>query len=64
MRVRVDYVVDVTDGLRRAMRSYYGQSGMASREEVKEWYRLWGRTMDDDLRDPHDSKKGDRHAAK
>lgn len=54
MKVRISYVVDVDDDLRRAMNEYHGQPGLASRDEVKRWYMLRGFMLDDDLRDGMD----------
>ena len=42
MRVRVSYVVEVNEAVRRGIRAHYGKSGLASREEVKEWYESMG----------------------
>lgn len=50
MRVRVSYTVTVDARLRRAIRRYHGEQGLATRAEVKSWYEMWGGTMDDDLR--------------
>lgn len=49
MRVRVSYATDVDDDYRRAINAYLGQPGLASRQEVKDWLRLHGSMMDDDL---------------
>jgi hypothetical protein len=49
MRVRISYTIDVSDELRRAINEYHGDPGLATREAVKEWYRLRGASMDDDL---------------
>lgn len=49
MKVKVSYTVDVDDNFRRAIRAYHGQSGMATRAEVREWFKNHGHTMDDDL---------------
>lgn len=49
MRVRVSYVVDIDDGMRRQINAWYGKPGLANREEVKNWYEANGRSMDDDL---------------
>lgn len=49
MKVRVEYAVVVNDDIRRAIRMHYGRDGLATREEVKEWYRSFGESMDDDL---------------
>ncbi len=49
MRVRIDYAVEVSDEYRREINLYYGRPGLASREEVKNWFRANGSSMDDDL---------------
>ncbi len=47
--VRIDYTVRVDDEYRCAIRTYYGQAGMAGRDEVKRWMEQYGASMDDDL---------------
>lgn len=42
MRVRISYAVEVSDLMRRAIRGHYGQEGMATRQEIKNWYTLNG----------------------
>jgi hypothetical protein len=49
MKVRVTYTETVTDEFRRAIRLHYGQTGMATREEVRDWFWLHGMSMNDDL---------------
>ena len=49
MKVRIDYTIDISVDLRRAIRLYYGRPGHATREEVKEWYQNYGSSMDMDL---------------
>lgn len=49
MRVRVSYVVNVDDHFRRAIRRFYGQDGLATRDEVATWFRAYGDSMNDDL---------------
>jgi len=49
MRVRIEYTVEVDDDSRRAIRAYYGQSGLATREDVRDWFRRFGESMNDDL---------------
>jgi hypothetical protein len=49
MKVRISYVVNVTEEARRGMRRFYGRDGMATREEIQQWYREFGASMDDDL---------------
>jgi hypothetical protein len=49
MRVRVSFTVDATDELRRAISRYYGRTGLASRDEVRQWYVQHGESKDADL---------------
>lgn len=49
MRIRVSYVTDASDDFRAAIRSYYGDDGLATREEVQRWCRTYGTSMDDDI---------------
>lgn len=51
MRVRISYVVDVDDDIRREINEWYGRPGLADRDEIKNWYRSVGHSMDDDLSD-------------
>ena len=54
MKVRVSYVVDVGEAMRRGIRLQTGVGkpglalGLASRQEVKEWYESMGAHCDDD----------------
>lgn len=54
MRVKISYIVDVSPGFRRAVRHYYGKAGIATREEIKEWFRAYGDSMDVTLVAEHD----------
>lgn len=56
MKVRISYVVEVDDTIRRAMRHYYGQNGLATRDEIKQWYEQNGGTLDDDALAELDAK--------
>ena len=49
MKVRISYTVEVSDYLRRAIRHYYGETGLATREEVKDWIERYGSSEDDNL---------------
>jgi hypothetical protein len=49
MKVRVSYVVEIDDNLRRMINEHYGRPGLASREQVKRWYMTQGTSSDDDL---------------
>ena len=50
MRVKIEYIVEVDDTIRREINAWYGKPGLANREEIKSWYRSNGESMDDDLR--------------
>lgn len=49
MKVRVTFLVEVDDDIRREINKHYGRPGLASREEIKWWYEANGRSQDDDL---------------
>ena len=49
MRVRVEYTTTVADDYRRAIRLHYGQPGLATRAEVKDWLMRYGSSEDDNL---------------
>lgn len=49
MKVRVTYTVEVSDEYRRALASYYGGAGLATREEVQAHHRVNGTSLDDDV---------------
>jgi len=49
MKVRVSYVVEIDDRLRRSINMHYDLPGLASREDVKRWYMSNGTSADDDL---------------
>lgn len=49
MKVRIAYTEEVSDDFRRAINSYYGKPGLATRQEVRNWFILFGRSMDDDV---------------
>lgn len=49
MKVRICYTIDVSDDYRRALRQYYGETGLATREEVVSFKRLHGDSCDNDL---------------
>lgn len=51
MKIRISYVVDVNDDIRRSINEWYGRDGLATRAEVQRWYEANGSSMDDDLRD-------------
>lgn len=49
MKVRVSYTVTVNDDYRRAIREFYGKSGLATRGEVRRWFEEYGCSEDDNL---------------
>ena len=49
MKVRISYTVEISDDWRRQINEHYGRDGLASREQVKTWYRSFGESMDDEL---------------
>ncbi len=49
MKVKIEYVVEVPDEYRAAIRRFYGKPGLATRDEVKRWFENYGSSMDDDL---------------
>lgn len=58
MKVRISYIVDADDDLRRAVNQWYGRPGLANRDEVKNWYENNGRSMDLDLSVSAESEYG------
>jgi hypothetical protein len=55
MKIRVRYTVEVDDGYRAAVRHYYGQTGLATRQELQQWFQEYGDTQDDDLSYDHEA---------
>lgn len=51
MKVKISYTVDVDNDFRRRINAYYGKDGLATREEVQQWYYMHGQNMNDDLND-------------
>lgn len=49
MKVKIEYTEEVTDEYRRAINHYHGKPGLASRQEVKDWFWLHGQSMNDDI---------------
>ncbi len=49
MKVRIDYTTEVPDIYRRAINLHYGRPGLASRDEIKQWYESHGTSADDNL---------------
>ena len=49
MKFVVEYTTHVTKHMRRAMKAYYGRTGLATNSEVLNWYRDFGNSMNDTL---------------
>ena len=49
MKVRICYTVDAPDWFRREINRFYGKPGLATREDVRSWFQMYGSSMDDDL---------------
>jgi hypothetical protein len=49
MKVRISYVVEVPDWYRREINRWYGRPGLATRQQVKDWFEAYGNSADDDL---------------
>ena len=49
MRVRVSYTVDVDDDFRREIRKFYGLSGLATQQDVRDWFRAYGESLNEDI---------------
>jgi hypothetical protein len=49
MKVRITQTIEIDDDYRRAINQYYGREGLASREQVRDWIKQYGSSMDDDL---------------
>lgn len=49
MKVRVTYTEEVDDEYRRSIRAFYGNEGLATRQEVIDWLKRYGSSMNDDL---------------
>jgi len=59
MRVRIAYSVHAPDWYRREINRYYGREGLATRDQVRDWFMAYGNSMDDDLAVQAD--QADRH---
>lgn len=59
MRIRVSYVIDADDRLRRAINRRYGRPGLATREEVVRWFEGNGTNEADDLLEDHGAPETD-----
>ena len=49
MRVRIEYTAEMDDDYRRGVRLYYGQEGLATGQELKDWFFSHGSSMDDEI---------------
>lgn len=49
MRIKVGYVVEVDATFRRGINRYYGRPGLATRDQVKSWFQMFGQSMNDDI---------------
>jgi hypothetical protein len=49
VRVKIEYTVEVSDRFRRAINYRYGEPGLATRDQVKDHFRLFGTALDDDI---------------
>lgn len=49
MKVKVCYTVEVNDRYRRAINAYFGKPGLASREDVQDFLKQNGATLDNDI---------------
>lgn len=52
MRVKICYTVEISDHMRRKINEHYGEPGLATVQQVKDWYRSYGIQLDDDLNEP------------
>jgi hypothetical protein len=49
VKVRVCYSEDFPENFRQAIRRHYGKTGLATRQECKDWARQFGNSMDDEM---------------
>lgn len=62
MKVRVSYTVEVSDDYRRAIRHYFGQTGLATRDDVRRWLEMHGSSEDENLMyDFHTNESGEEN---
>jgi len=57
MKIRISYTIDVDERYRRAIRSWSGEDGLATRQEVIDWHKLNGSSCDDDLAQELENKE-------
>jgi hypothetical protein len=48
MKVKISYTVEVDDEMREAINFYYGETGLATRSDIRHWFMLNGETLNDD----------------
>ncbi len=54
MKVRITYTVEVDKETRQGIWAYHNSNpGIASREDVKHWFWLFGQSMRDDIPEPN-----------
>lgn len=61
MKVQIKFTVEVDDHFRRVLADKNGRDGLATREEIKEWYSIASGSLDEDLIDDYERAK-DRRA--
>lgn len=49
MKVKIEYTEEVSDEYRRALNFRYGKTGLATREDLKQHFQIYGNTIDDDI---------------
>jgi hypothetical protein len=49
MKIKISYTVEVNDWFRRAINFRYGVLKPATREQIKNFYYLYGQTLDDNI---------------
>ena len=49
MKIRICYTINVGNRLRRAINHHYGKPGLASREEIRSFYIMYGESVDADI---------------
>lgn len=46
MKVNINYTINIDNRYRRAVRAWYGDKGLATRKELKNWFIIYGESMD------------------
>jgi hypothetical protein len=57
VKVRISYVVNVDREYRKALNSFLGRKGIASRRDIKQWYMNNGSSRDDDIMYEYEKEK-------